>query len=174
MDSKNCTQCNITKPLTEFYLDRTIFTKISYRSKCKKCNKINQDLRKKHNIDETLKFKICSICQINKSTNDFYKSFRHKDGYFSFCGLCHVEKTKNITVNPGHIASFLLAISPWHLYCAPPQEGNAEATMRAASTLSSSCDFCREKVALVRGNCAHGGANNPPATFFLFLCFLVY
>ena len=100
MESKKCTQCKIIKSLTNFYLDRTIFTKISYRSKCKLCCKTNQDKRKKYDINETLKIKICSICQIEKTINDFYKSYRHKDGYFSFCSSCHIEKTNNIGNNP--------------------------------------------------------------------------
>jgi len=100
MESKKCTKCKITKPLTNFYLDRAIITKTSYLSKCKICCKVNQDKRKKNDIDETIKTKICSVCQVEKDISDFYKSYRHKDGYFSFCGPCHTVKTNNIGKNP--------------------------------------------------------------------------
>ncbi len=97
---KICTQCNVLLPLTDFYLDRTIITKVSYRSKCKKCCKINQKNRKKNDIDLTIKFKICSVCKENLSIDKFYKSYRLKDGYYSECSICLENKRKNVGNNP--------------------------------------------------------------------------
>jgi hypothetical protein len=97
---KICTQCNILLPLTDFYLDRTAITKVSYRSKCKKCCKINQNNRKKIDIDTSIKFKICSICKENLSIDKFCISYRHTDGYFSECYTCLKNKRKNVGNNP--------------------------------------------------------------------------
>lgn len=93
--NKNCTQCNQTLSIENFYIDRSIINKISYRSKCKNCCKTNQNNRLKQQVDETLTEKICSICGLTKEIINFYKNFRCKDGYFKFCNECHTEKVKN-------------------------------------------------------------------------------
>ena len=95
---KHCTQCNKLLPLSMYYRDRTAIIKEAYRSKCKSCCKENQNNRKKNKIDETITKKICNICNIDKPIIDFYKSYRHKDGFFKECGKC----LDNKRLNPGN------------------------------------------------------------------------
>ena len=98
--SKICSQCKVSLPLTSFYVDRTLFTKVAYRSKCKSCCKKNNDLRKTHIPDTTVKVKKCSACSETKKYSDFYVSKRHLDGYFKECILCVEAKRKNKGNNP--------------------------------------------------------------------------
>jgi len=100
MESKKCTQCNKELSINNFYRDRTIITKEGYRSKCKNCCKTNSEIRKSNDKDISITNKKCNICNIEKEITNFYKSTRHIDGYFSFCKICHIEKTKNIGNNP--------------------------------------------------------------------------
>ncbi len=95
IQKKVCTQCNLSLSINNFYVDRTIITKISYRSKCKSCCKINQKNRKKNTINDTITEKKCSECGLTKDISKFYKNFRCKDGYYRFCGECHTKKFKN-------------------------------------------------------------------------------
>lgn len=95
INKKVCTQCDKSLTLNNFYVDRTIITKISYRSKCKNCCKINQSNRVKNAKNETLTEKKCSECNLVKDISKFYKNFRCKDGYYKFCGECHTNKVKN-------------------------------------------------------------------------------
>ena len=99
-NKKECTKCFKMLPLTDYYLDRTITTKIGYFAKCKVCCKKYQDEKKKNNVDVTITNKTCSICNQNKSVIEYYKSYRHKDGYFKWCGKCHDERTQNKAYNP--------------------------------------------------------------------------
>jgi len=100
MESKNCTQCNEKLSIDNFYIDRTVITKKSYRSKCKNCCKVNSKLRISNDIDISITKKICTVCNIEKDITQFYKSTRHVDGYFSFCNICHSNKVKNVGHNP--------------------------------------------------------------------------
>ncbi len=93
--TKICTQCKKNLSFNNFYLDRTIITKVSYRSKCKICCKVNQDNRIKQKKDITITEKQCNICNETKSINEFYKNTRCKDGYFKFCNKCHLDKVNN-------------------------------------------------------------------------------
>jgi hypothetical protein len=95
MSTKTCSKCNLILPLDNFYRDRTPIHKISYRSKCKICCKEYQKQRKQNTTDNTLTTKICSICNTEKSIDKYYKSYRHKDGYFKWCYECHESKNKN-------------------------------------------------------------------------------
>ncbi len=95
METKKCTSCNEELQLDNFYRDRTPLHTISYRSKCKKCCKVQQDIRKQQPQDNTINQKVCSICNTEKSIDNFYKSYRHKDGYFKWCNTCHEQKVKN-------------------------------------------------------------------------------
>jgi hypothetical protein len=94
METKTCTVCNKEQYITNFYRYRTSIHIESYISKCKACVKIQQDDRKK-NTQAILYFKICSICNIDKKIDQYYKSYRHKDGYFKWCDICHENKVKN-------------------------------------------------------------------------------
>jgi Uri superfamily endonuclease len=98
--SKKCTKCFKMLPLTDYYIDKTPLTKVGYLAKCKACCKIYQDNKKKNDIDITITHKICSICNENKLISEYYKSYRHKDGYFKWCGSCHDERVKNKEYNP--------------------------------------------------------------------------
>ena len=95
---KTCTNCNKTLSINKFYRDRTPIHSTSYVSKCKDCYKLLQDGRKKHD-PASIVSKICSICNIDKPITDFYKSYRHLDGYFKWCGICHDDKVKNKNKN---------------------------------------------------------------------------
>lgn len=98
--SKTCSQCKLLIPLTNFYIDRTIITKVAYRSKCKTCCKQNNTLRKIHTPDTAVKVKKCSICSKTKKCSEFYVSKRHIDGYFKECISCLEVKRKNKGNNP--------------------------------------------------------------------------
>lgn len=100
MENKQCTKCLKMLPLTEYYLDRTPITKVGYFAKCKTCCKKYQDNKKKNDTDITITNKICSICNQDKLISEYYKSYRHKDGYFKWCGKCHDERTLNKAYNP--------------------------------------------------------------------------
>jgi hypothetical protein len=93
--NKICSQCEIKLSIDNFYRDRTSISKISYRSKCKKCCKINQSKRIKRDKNLTITDKKCSICSEVKLISCFYKNTRYKDGYFKFCIDCHKDKVKN-------------------------------------------------------------------------------
>jgi hypothetical protein len=93
--SKKCSQCSLELPLTNFYRDRTIYTKISYRSKCKKCCFDNNKKRIQHDILEKINEKKCKNCNNIKNVSDYYISKRHLDGYFSECISCIQIKRKN-------------------------------------------------------------------------------
>jgi hypothetical protein len=95
MTTKQCTSCNEVLLIENFYRDRTPIHSISYRSMCKSCCKTQQNNRIQHTIDHTINSKLCSICNINKSIDLYYKSYRHKDGYFKWCNTCHEIKVKN-------------------------------------------------------------------------------
>lgn len=99
-NKKECTKCLKLLLLTEYYLDRTVTTKVGYFAKCKKCCKDYQDNKKKNKTDTNIINKVCSICNQDKSVNEFYKSYRHKDGYFKWCSKCHDERTQNKLYNP--------------------------------------------------------------------------
>lgn len=99
INEKECSQCKKILSISMYYRDRSIITKEAYRSKCKSCCKKNQKNRVKNDIDKTLTSKICNICKINKPINDFYKSYRHKDGYFKQCGKCLDLKKINVGNN---------------------------------------------------------------------------
>jgi hypothetical protein len=100
MENKQCTKCLKMLPLIEYYLDRTPITKVGYFAKCKTCCKKYQDNKKKNDTDITITNKICSICNQDKLIGEYYKSYRHKDGYFKWCGKCHDERTLNKAYNP--------------------------------------------------------------------------
>jgi hypothetical protein len=95
MTTKECTSCNVILSIDKFYRDRTPIHSVSYRSKCKDCSKILQNNRIQQDPDMTITNKICSVCNIEKPIDTFYKSYRHKDGYFKWCNICHENKVKN-------------------------------------------------------------------------------
>lgn len=41
-----------------------------------------------------MKTKVCTKCKIEKSTDEFYKHCRHKDGFHTQCKKCDVERNK--------------------------------------------------------------------------------
>ena len=98
--SKECSQCKVLLPLTNFYIDRSLITKVAYRSKCKACCKNNNELRKNHIPDTTVKVKKCSSCSETKKCSDYYVSKRHLDGYFKECIKCVEIKRQNKGNNP--------------------------------------------------------------------------
>lgn len=95
MEYKTCTSCNKSLSLDNYYRDRTPIHKISYRSKCKLCCNNLQASRIQNMPTIELTNKICSICNIDKKIDDYYKSYRHKDGYFKWCSECHEIKVLN-------------------------------------------------------------------------------
>lgn len=98
--SKICTQCKNNLPLNDYYRDRTIYTKIAYRSKCKKCCFENNKKRTQHDVDTSIESKVCKMCNNIKSISEYYLSTRHIDGYFSECRSCTEIKRKNKGKNP--------------------------------------------------------------------------
>lgn len=95
MNTKRCTICNLELSIDSFYRDRTPIHSISYISKCKKCYNKQILYRKKIEPSTSIISKKCSICNIEKSIDNYYKSYRHKDGYFKWCNKCHDIKAKN-------------------------------------------------------------------------------
>jgi len=103
MEMKECSKCKKNLNIMNFYRDYTAITKISYRSKCKICCNKQTKERIKHNKD-IVDMKVCNNsggCGGGlKQIEEFYKSTRHKDGYFNFCKECHKFKVENIGNNP--------------------------------------------------------------------------
>jgi hypothetical protein len=99
MDTKCCTICKIDLPVDHFYRDRTPIHTISYISKCKACYNKQVSERRKIKPDATILSKTCSICNIEQDITYFYKSYRHKDGYFKWCDSCHENKRENTCKN---------------------------------------------------------------------------
>lgn len=95
MTTKTCTLCKVELPVDNFYRDRTPIHIISYVSKCKQCYNTQISQRQKIEPDMSISSKVCSICNIEKSIDEYYKSYRHKDGYFKWCNVCHEIKVKN-------------------------------------------------------------------------------
>ena len=95
METKHCTLCKLELSVDNFYRDRTPIHSISYVSKCKKCYNEQISQRKKNQPDTCILFKTCSICNIEKDIAEYYKSYRHKDGYFKWCNNCHEIKARN-------------------------------------------------------------------------------
>jgi len=104
MEKKECAKCNKNLDITNFYRDYTATTKVSFRSKCKICCSKQTAERKKHNKDEKINIKVCNNSGGcgggEKPINEFFKSTRHKDGYFNFCKECHKFKCENKGNNP--------------------------------------------------------------------------
>ena len=98
--SKTCSQCKVTLPLTSFYFDRTIIREVGYRSKCKGCCKKNNERRTIHTPDPAVTDKKCPSCSTTKKHSDFYVSKRHVDGYFKECIKCVEIRRKNKGNNP--------------------------------------------------------------------------
>jgi len=94
-NEKKCSKCNKIMPLSMFYIDRTPITKQGRFSKCIECCKTYQKIRVKHEPNTNIIAKKCSICGIEKPIELYYKSYRHKDGYFKWCGSCHDKKIKD-------------------------------------------------------------------------------
>jgi len=92
---KVCSECEIKKPVSMFYRDYFISTKLGYVSKCKDCFKKYQENRVPFDKDLSLKTQICNKCLIEKDISEFYKSTRHKTGYNLKCKKCHIETQKN-------------------------------------------------------------------------------
>lgn len=99
MATKRCTICNLDIPVDNFYRDRTPLHCVSYISKCKKCYSTQVSQREKIQPDLSIQSKICSVCNIEKDVDKYYKSYRHKDGYFKWCNVCHDKKVKNKDMN---------------------------------------------------------------------------
>jgi hypothetical protein len=98
--SKNCSQCKVLFPLSNFYIDRSIIREVAYRSRCKACCIKNSSLRKTHTPDKAVKNKKCLSCSETKKYSEFYVSKRHLDGYFKECIKCVEIKRKNKGNNP--------------------------------------------------------------------------
>jgi hypothetical protein len=98
--TKICTQCKNDLPINEYYRDRTIYTKIAYRSKCKSCCTDNNKKRQQHDVNTAIAEKKCKTCNEAKDVSEYYISKRHTDGYFSECISCTEIKRKNKGNNP--------------------------------------------------------------------------
>jgi len=97
MESKTCTKCFQSKELKCFYRDYTVI-KGGYRSQCKLCIK-KGSVERVSNVQACIQSKTCNVCNVSKSIEYYYKSTRHKDGYFSHCKQCHENKLKNVGNN---------------------------------------------------------------------------
>ena len=95
---KQCTKCLEFKDFSAFYRDYSIANSEGYRSKCKMCTKVEQQNRIANEKCDIVE-KTCNTCKTTKTTEEFYKSTRHKDGYMSFCKECHKVKQANMGNN---------------------------------------------------------------------------
>lgn len=92
--SKICSECGILKSLNEYQIDRKVITKIGYVSKCKECIKEYNRRRAKIFPDFSIKQKVCSICKVEKTIDNYIRSYRHRDGWNSKCKECVYSKKK--------------------------------------------------------------------------------
>ncbi|QIG60114.1 intron encoded hypothetical protein [Dishui Lake large algae virus 1] len=97
METKTCTKCLQSKQITEFYRDYTIINN-GHRAQCKLCMK-KASTERLSNVQACIQSKICNVCYVSKSIEHYYKSTRHKDGYFSHCKQCHEIKLQNVGNN---------------------------------------------------------------------------
>ena len=93
---KLCAKCKQTKPLEEFYLDRSHPS--GHCAKCKKCaakysKEYNLRLKRvKEKLKNMPKEKTCSLCKVTKPITEFYKAKSSKDLHTNWCKDCTCKK----------------------------------------------------------------------------------
>ena len=89
-DFKICSKCSIKKSSLEFFKDGG--KRDGLASHCKKChvvvNKAHQKKNKSREIIVVPDFKLCQECNVERSSLDFYKVNRNKDGLSDHCREC--------------------------------------------------------------------------------------
>ncbi len=92
--SKTCTKCSVEKPLKLFYREKR--HRDGYTSACKACH--NQSIKEKHFDTLQRRFsegqasfpsaKVCSICKVEKTLDNFARDKYRQDGYEIRCKEC--------------------------------------------------------------------------------------
>ena len=96
---QKCTNCNSNKELSAFEK----YSNNNYRKICRICRNNQLIIRSNNNkteilkIQSTIKSKICSKCNINKTVDFFNKRIRNKDGYNSICKECDKINRKSLS-----------------------------------------------------------------------------
>lgn len=109
---KKCTKCKETKDETEFYKNKK--TKDGLHKWCKICHSTGMKITyKKTQLNNLNSYspaliKTCSKCNIEKSSCEFSKATRAKDGLFSWCKKCVSDINKQKTINKGASKSTIL------------------------------------------------------------------
>lgn len=85
--SKDCIECLVNKPLYDFGRYGKGKNRV-YFDECIEC----RDLEQKRLID--LKLKVCSVCKLEKSIEDFYKSNYNSTGLAARCIKCERDREK--------------------------------------------------------------------------------
>lgn len=92
--TKTCTKCKEEKPVSEFSKQKD--KKDGLRCNCKECiknsYKIYSNKNKSKDIDVLTK--ICTICGLEKTLEEFHKNNSKKYGVNSCCSLCEKENKK--------------------------------------------------------------------------------
>lgn len=92
-ECKICNKCGVEKPIDDYYIHKGYPD--GRNSTCKLC----VGLYEKHRISKfdlslvTVKYKICSACNINKSLENFSLNKYNKDGHCSLCKDCTKERS---------------------------------------------------------------------------------
>lgn len=87
LQTKVCSNCKEAKLLSEFHKQNS--SKDGRRSECKECRKTNETKERQIQLDLIPKgFKLCTICNNEKSLSDFFKSKTGLYGYTSICKEC--------------------------------------------------------------------------------------
>ena len=91
---KKCSKCGETRPLDEFYKDRT--TKDGYKYRCKVCMKEYKEQRcvelAINNYEVDYDAKECIKCGNVMLLEDFFRSGQEKDGRTACCKECEKER----------------------------------------------------------------------------------
>ena len=99
IQSKVCTNCNKSKPLTEYHKDKS--TADGFRQICKSCrsniNKHYRDNNRQINANKIYSendVKSCNKCKQQKLYTEFYKYVTKKLGLESYCKQCELNDHK--------------------------------------------------------------------------------
>lgn len=154
---KKCTKCGETKPLEQFSKNKT--KKDGLHSNCKSCDVAYHVVRAKRHRENPVTYsvtdtKLCGTCKQIKSTIEFSKSTRAKDGLQGSCKAC---KAAWRTDHPELCAAYSVNRQREHpeqyaAYCAArrakkklSKEDHAESIAHRKAIKDDFCYYCEQR-----------------------------
>ena len=86
--TRQCATCKIEKQLTEFHESKHQPLGREYSCKDCRCVLNKEKLAKKRKNLIIPDIKLCTMCDTEKPSNNFWKSIGYKDGLYKFCKTC--------------------------------------------------------------------------------------